>query len=274
MQILKKQNKEDLIFMWIQTAEKEFSNKEEYFVPERGQVINIAVGMILKDKINIRLMCGNSEIEKIKNLNKWLTKEVLKNKKVKIITYGGDAYSLPFLAKRSIINGVEPHKLYDTFGLKQWELSSLDLMQIWRGTGIFNTSLEDLFDIFGIDYLKNDNKDINLKFHLGQHEEDLKEECKWRIYSICHLYKAMMSAKPLEIGSFEVDNSEEVKEVSLIESIKENGFITKTQEEKIIDISKEFDVKQKENLILLIDAALSLSKSGISKDLKDKILTN
>ena len=64
-------------------------------------------------------------------------------------------FDMPFIAKRSVINGVEVHKCLDNGTKKPWELTALDVADLWKNAGWSNATLSCMCYAMGIETPKN-----------------------------------------------------------------------------------------------------------------------
>ncbi len=90
-------------------------------------------------------------------------------------------FDIPFLAKRFVINGMAVPRKLNKIGVKPWEDTDVDTMQLWRN-GNFNakfTSLDLLSAVLGIQSPKSDMTGASVRdsFYKGEYDR-IKDYCQ------------------------------------------------------------------------------------------------
>ena len=102
-------------------------------------------------------------------------------------------FSLPFLSKRMLVNGIQMPKIIDTEGLKAWERGHvLDLHEEWA-MGVYGsyTSLNTLWAMFNIDYETLKPEEIHAILASGENISELAKRSEEKTIGIASLYLAM-----------------------------------------------------------------------------------
>ena len=74
-----------------------------------------------------------------------------------LCAHNGKEFDFPFIARRTLINGLKLPKLLDISGKKPWETKHLDTMELWRFGDYKNfTSIKLLAALFDISTPKDD----------------------------------------------------------------------------------------------------------------------
>ena len=168
-----KENFEDLD-LTFQTlwAEKTTWQRKDEFTPsefykmkagvmaEFAKIICISVGYLFTEKgenhFRIKSFYGDNEKQIISDFNDLLNSEFNKNQH-QLCAHNGKEFDFPFIARRTLINGLKLPKLLDIAGKKPWEVSHLDTMELWRfGDYKHYTSIKLLAALFGIPTPKDD----------------------------------------------------------------------------------------------------------------------
>lgn len=105
-------------------------------------------------------------------------------------------FSLPFISKRMLVNGIKMPKIIDVEGLKAWERGHvLDLHEEWA-MGVYGsyTSLNTLWAMFNIDYETLKPEEIHAIIY-GTGKETLKDRSEEKTIGIASLYLAMSLSK-------------------------------------------------------------------------------
>ena len=137
------------------TAE-EFYKERGGIMAEFGKIICISVGIIDKsDKIMIKSFAGDDEKKLLEEFGEIFNRPKLRD--VILCAHNGKEFDFPWIARRFLINGMEPPKPFQLFGKKPWEIPHLDTMELWKfGDYKSYVSLELLANVFGIPTPKDD----------------------------------------------------------------------------------------------------------------------
>lgn len=130
--------------------ETAYSEKAALY-PEFGKIVCVSLANISKaGELHItscyetqELRGGSvvdSEEQIIKNVNHWLSL-IVGTRSAMLVGHAIKGFDIPFLFRRSLINGIVPHDLFDTSMLKPWEMNALDTLELWKGTGFYSASL-------------------------------------------------------------------------------------------------------------------------------------
>lgn len=182
---------EDILFIDIETApfKAEFSELPEHFqhlwekksgyfreenqsaadVYERagiyaefGKIICISAGVIIQKKAErfyrVKSFYDQDEKMLLTAFNEMLEK-FTSNPGKKLCAHNGQEFDYPYIARRTLINGLRLPKILDVAGAKPWEIKDrlLDTLQMWKFGDYKNyTSLDLLCAVFNIPTPKDD----------------------------------------------------------------------------------------------------------------------
>ncbi|MFW6219316.1 MAG: hypothetical protein ACOC33_00480 [bacterium] len=119
-----------------------YSNKSWTF-PEYGKIIGVSIGIVTynKDytqhKINIKNIIKNNEEDIIKEFYGILDEFKKNRDKIFLSGFNLKGNIIPYFCKRSVINNIPIHKMFDLKDVKPWESPFIDTMEMWR-FGDFN----------------------------------------------------------------------------------------------------------------------------------------
>ena len=127
---------------------------------EFAKIICISVGYLFvvkgENHFRIKSFYGNDEKQLISDFNNLLNSEFSKNQH-QLCAHNGKEFDFPFIARRTLINGLKLPKLLDIAGKKPWEINHLDTMELWRFGDYKNyTSIKLLAALFDIPTPKDD----------------------------------------------------------------------------------------------------------------------
>ncbi|RLD67060.1 MAG: 3'-5' exonuclease, partial [Bacteroidetes bacterium] len=145
--------------------EKEDIKPEELYeragiYSEFGKIVCISVGFIVEqDKtlhFRLKSFYGDNEKELINNFNNLLNKSFNKEHHY-LCGHNAKEFDFPYIARRSLINGLKLPQQLNIAGKKPWEVKHLDTMDLWKfGDYKHYTSLNLLTAIFDIPSPKDD----------------------------------------------------------------------------------------------------------------------
>ena len=158
-------------FQKLWTEKTAWQRKEEYtpaefyklkagVMAEFAKIICISVGYLFNEKnenhFRVKSFYGDDEKQIITDFNKLLNSQFSK-KKHQLCAHNGKEFDFPFIARRTLINGLKLPALLDIAGKKPWEVNHLDTMELWRfGDYKHYTSIKLLATLFNIPTPKDD----------------------------------------------------------------------------------------------------------------------
>ena len=134
----------------------EFYVQRAGIMAEFGMIICISIGMIDNNtgKLKIKTYSGE-EKDLLLSFCDLFNSSRLNN--VILCAHNGKEFDFPYIARRLLINGIQPPIPFQMFGKKPWEIPHIDTMELWKfGDWKSYVSLELLAHIFGIPSPKDD----------------------------------------------------------------------------------------------------------------------
>ncbi len=161
---------------------------------EFGKIICISAGVISKKNderiVRIKSFAGDDENKLLNEFNSLLGKSFNKQYHY-LCAHNGKEFDYPYIARRTLINGLRIPKLLNIAGKKPWEIRHIDTMELWKfGDYKHYTSLELLTTIFDIPTPKDDIKGSDVAKVYWQ-QKDLKrivEYCQKDVVAIVQLF--------------------------------------------------------------------------------------
>ena len=161
----------NITFQNLWTEKTVWQRKEEYtpaefyklkagVMAEFAKIICISVGYLFVEKnenhFRIKSFYGDDEKQIITDFNKLLNSQFSK-KQHQLCAHNGKEFDFPFIARRTLINGLKLPALLDIAGKKPWEVNHLDTMELWKfGDYKHYTSIKLLAALFNIPTPKDD----------------------------------------------------------------------------------------------------------------------
>lgn len=129
---------------------------------EFGRIICISAGVIIQKNgeryYRVKSFHNNDEKKLLSDFNEMLNKFTA-NPTKKVCAHNGLEFDYPYIARRTLINGLSLPKILDISGAKPWEIKDrlLDTLQLWKFGDYKNyTSLDLLCAVFNIPTPKDD----------------------------------------------------------------------------------------------------------------------
>lgn len=129
---------------------------------EFGRIICISAGVIIQKNgeryYRVKSFHSNDEKKLLSDFNEMLNK-FTSNPAKKVCAHNGLEFDYPYIARRTLINGLSLPKILDISGAKPWEIKDrlLDTLQLWKFGDYKNyTSLDLLCAVFNIPTPKDD----------------------------------------------------------------------------------------------------------------------
>ena len=161
----------DVTFQTLWAEKTAWQRKEEYtpaefyklkagVMAEFAKIICISVGYLFIDNgenhFRIKSFYGDDEKQIITDFNKLLNTQFNK-KQHQLCAHNGKEFDFPFIARRTLINGLKLPALLDIASKKPWEVNHLDTMELWKFGDYKNyTSIKLLAALFNIPTPKDD----------------------------------------------------------------------------------------------------------------------
>lgn len=181
------------------TIQKEELNAEELYeragiYAEFGKIVCISVGFFYykagKIKFRIKSFAGDDEKLILKGFNDLLN-QAFHSTEHYLCGHNGKEFDFPYIARRSLINGLELPKLLDIAGKKPWEIKHLDTMELWKfGDYKHYTSIALLTEIFNIPTPKDDidGSDVGRVYWEEKKLPRIVEYCQKDVLAVAQLY--------------------------------------------------------------------------------------
>ena len=179
---------------------EEFYKERGGIMAEFGKIICISVGILDKsDKIMIKSFAGDDEKKLLEEFGEIFNRPKLRD--VILCAHNGKEFDFPWIARRFLINGMEPPKPFQLFGKKPWEIPHLDTMELWKfGDYKSYVSLELLANVFGLPTPKDDI-DGSMVASMYWIEKDLfriVQYCEKDVLTLANVFRRMRQENLLE----------------------------------------------------------------------------
>lgn len=229
--------------------------------PEFAKIICISIGKVINNKINLKSYYNTDEKILLTEFTKILSLITEKNPKTVLSGWAIFGFDLPFIVKRCFVNQIQIPNLLDISHLKPWEISSLDLMNIWKGTGFNGASLINACVALDIPSPKEDIFGFETtKVFYSKEEgslERIAKYCERDVVASANIFKRLRYENLLEVDKGEI----KTKELPILEKLF-NGAKYDVKEAKIL--TNEYQVlpdEEKAAMVLILQSLITKDTS-------------
>ena len=246
---------------------KSFSEKAGLY-PEFARVVCIVVGKIMKGKIHLITYDDKDEKTLLSNFND----VVSRNSTSKLTGFVNIGFDTPFIFKRMLINGIQPHDRIDSSSLKPWEVDEVDLAKIWQATSFSRASLTAVCTAFGLPTPKDDlsGSDVGKTYwSTKQDTTRISEYCRKDVVATINIFKKMRLEEPLEVSGGGVA----VSETPILTHLFEGGDYGAKEETLLKNLLYKLSEEERKKAFVLLTAISSTAKGKKTKLTKAHIKT-
>ena len=179
---------------------EDFYSDRGGIMAEFGKIICISVGIIEKSgKLMLKSFYGDDEKKLLEEFGEIFNRPKLRD--VILCAHNGKEFDFPWIARRFLINGMQPPVPFQLFGKKPWEIQHIDTMELWKfGDYKSFISLELLAHVFGIPTPKDDI-DGSMVASIYYIEKDLfriVQYCEKDVLTLANVFRRMRQEELLE----------------------------------------------------------------------------
>ncbi|WP_027375905.1 ribonuclease H-like domain-containing protein [Kaistella palustris] len=178
----------------------EFYRERGGIMAEFGKIICISVGILEKnEKLMLKSFYGDDEKVLLQEFGEIFNRPKLRD--VILCAHNGKEFDFPWIARRFLINGMQPPKPFQLYGKKPWEIPHLDTLELWKfGDYKSFVSLELLAHVFGIPTPKDDI-DGSMVASIYYIEKDLfriVQYCEKDVLTLANVFRRMRQEDVLQ----------------------------------------------------------------------------
>lgn len=161
---------------------------------EFGKIVCISVGLFIPNQspytFRVKSFYGNDEAVFLAEFNNMLN-SVSQKKNILLCAHNGKEFDFPYIARRSLINGLRLPSALDIAGKKPWEINHLDTLELWKFGDYKNyTSLNMLMAAFNIPSPKDDidGSMVAFVYYEEKNLERIVRYCEKDVVAIARLF--------------------------------------------------------------------------------------
>lgn len=178
----------------------EFYLQRGGILSEFGKIICISVGMLEKNgTLKIKSFAGHDEKKLLQEFGELFNNPRMRE--VILCAHNGKEFDFPWIARRFLIQGMQPPLPFQLFGRKPWEVPHIDTLELWKfGDYRSFVSLELLAHVFGVPTPKDDI-DGSMVSTIYYQEKDLPrivKYCEKDVLTLANIFRKMRQEEVLQ----------------------------------------------------------------------------
>ncbi len=174
------------------TSAAEFYTERGGIMAEFGKIICITVGMLDKNNtLKLKSFYGDHEKEVLEEFGNLFNNPRLNN--VILCAHNGKEFDFPWIARRFLLNGMQPPIAFQLYGKKPWEIPHIDTMELWKfGDYKSYVSLELLAHSFGIPTPKDDidGSQVSTIYYIDKDLERIVKYCEKDVLTLDNIFRS------------------------------------------------------------------------------------
>lgn len=167
---------------------------------EFGKIICISIGMLDKSgKLKIRSFYNDNEEMLLREFGELFNNPRMQN--LILCAHNGKEFDFPWIARRFLINGMQPPVPFQLYGKKPWDIPHIDTMELWKfGDYKSYVSLELLAHIFGIPSPKDDidGSMVASIYHIEKDLFRIVKYCEKDVLTLANVFRRFRQEDLLE----------------------------------------------------------------------------
>lgn len=160
---------------------------------EFGKIICISIGMMEKnEKLKIKSFYNDDEKQLLIEFGELFNS--LRMRDVILCAHNGKEFDFPWIARRYLINGMQPPSPFQLYGKKPWEIMHIDTMELWKfGDYKSFVSLELLAHVFGIPTPKDDidGSMVSSMYYIEKDLFRIVQYCEKDVLTLANIFRRM-----------------------------------------------------------------------------------
>lgn len=181
------------------TAE-DFYMERAGVMAEFGKIICISIGKTERNgKLLIKSFYGDDEKTLLEEFGELFNRPKLRD--VILCAHNGKEFDFPWIARRFLINGMQPPVPFQLYGKKPWEIPHIDTMELWKfGDYKSYVSLELLAHVFNIPTPKDDidGSTVSSIYHIDKDLFRIVKYCEKDVLTLANVFRRLRQEDLLE----------------------------------------------------------------------------
>lgn len=226
--------------------------KEGALYGEFGRIACISIGRLFKGDFVTATFNDFDEGVMIKKFY-----EVLDKQDWLLCGHAIKDFDIPYIFKRSIANGVIPHKLIDTSGLKPWEINwIIDTKELWAAGGFNKSSLLSITTVLGLPSPKGGIIGEQVPAYFWDdptnHIKEISDYCERDVRAV---YDIMNRFK--NIDSPHSKQPTEIENAAIIQHLFNGGEYDEAVKSSLLEMLKNLTKEDQDRSFVILDSIVS-----------------
>jgi len=169
---------------------EESYSKSVAIYPEFGRIVCLSYGVYKDGEMTVKTISSESESEMMKLIYQLFARAGERG--MTPIGWNIKQFDIPWINRRLMANGLSVPNSLDTFEKKPWEVSILDLRDMWRGFSTFPCTFEEAAYAMGVPTPKDDidGSQVHSEFWKGNVDR-IVTYCEKDVKTMIELLKKM-----------------------------------------------------------------------------------
>lgn len=233
--------------------------------PEFSRIICICTGKIIDNEIYLSTFDCDSEKDILLGFNE----QIKRNSSDRLVGFANIGFDTPFIFKRMIINGIEPHHKLDSTGLKPWEVEEIDLSKVWQSTSFNRASLINIANAFGLPSPKDDISGADVsRVYWKEGVKRVSSYCRSDVVTTINVFRKMRLKTPLIV----TEKCLEPSPSFILNSLFNGSEYTKDLKNALIKELKSMTKENRDKAFVILDSIVSTAKTTLTKFKKSHII--
>jgi uncharacterized protein YprB with RNaseH-like and TPR domain len=260
---------------WVYKIKRDGKNEEDAaelfsktaaLYPEFGKIVVISVGRIKGGELNLKSYSGE-ERDLLIEFTEDLQKVTDKNPKTLLCGQAIVGFDIPYLLRRCLANGIQPHDMLDTSDKKPWEVldTLIDTNVLWKGTGFNGASLIAIASTLGLPSPKDDISGADVaRVYYSEGQEGLDRiitYCEKDVLTVANVVRKCRFEDVLKPVHSLVDDSD-IEKIPLVIKLFNGGKFGEKEQAELLEIYN--NSKDKVKTMVVLEALTSTAKGKIT----------
>lgn len=167
---------------------------------EFSKIVTIVIGKIKDGSLMLKTYTNTDEQQLLNDFCKDLNNICTSNKNTRLAGHAIKGFDIPFIMRRCLVNQIELPALIDIAHLKPWELTAIDTLELWKGSGFSGSSLINIATALNIPSPKDEmeGEDTYTYYYTIKDGLQLIEKyCIKDVRTVCDIILKCRFEKPL-----------------------------------------------------------------------------
>lgn len=223
---------------------------------EFAKPVCVTIGKIKGSKLMLKSYAGTDEVTLLKDVANVFNSLQANNRATILCGHAALGFDLPFLMRRMLVHGIDIPNLIDFYGCKPWDLTVLDTLNIWKGTGFHSASLISIAVALGIASPKDvmEGQDVGKAYWQNNDIDAIVSYCSKDVHTVANVLLKMRNEPLVNLAE---SSLKEEKPVGILQEAYNTKKLSKSAEKKLLENMEALDPKDKKKAQDLLNTAIT-----------------